>query len=305
LISPWIPKGLVISSPPASAKPTPTSEYTLTSIIATVRKMFGMKSPALTKRDAWSATFEQAFNLSAPRLDCPVHLPKAPPPAANYVPEVEMEMPVNDLQKHIMTLHAHLAGVEYPSHIQKQGQVSEWLQVHFNKHKDHTLRWKKSKQAVADRYLGLHLGVPANAFIERTWVINKHQDVSFYTIATRNVSPALCFDYGTQPKVGSVVGFSDCYPSPSPLTNRDPAQQWVWMYDSTVRPAAFPNLCLSAAVFDSTASDKLYLQDCKGNSFQKYWAWHGDSDNDYAAGGIVMSEWNLGIINATVAPPTP
>jgi phospholipase C len=305
LISPWIPKGLVLSSPPTSSKPTPTSEYSLTSIMATVRKMFGMKSAPLTKRDAWSATFEQAFNLTVPRADCPVHLPKAPAPAANYKPEVEMEMPVNDLQKHIMTLHAHLAGVEFPSHILKQGQVSEWLRVHFNKHKEGTLNWKKSKKAADDRYLGLHLNSPANVFVEKTWVINKHHDISFYTIATRNVSPAICLDYGTaQPKAGSVVGVSDCYPSPSPLTNRDPGQQWLWMYDSTIRPAAFSTLCLTGAVLDSTASYKLYLRDCSSDkSYEKYFAWHGDSDNDYSAGGIVMSEWTLGILNATIVPP--
>jgi phospholipase C len=304
LISPWIQKGMILGAPPTSSKPTPTSEYTLTSIMATVRKLLDMKSPALTKRDAWSATFEQVFNLTQPRTDCPIHLPPAPAPAANYDPVVEMNMPVNDLQKHIMTIHAHLAGVEYPSHIKKQGQVSEWLQKHFNIHKERTLHWKKSKAAAVDRYLGLHLTSPANAFVEKTWVINKHQDVSFYTLATKNVSPAICLDYGTTPpKEGNIVTFSNCYPSPAPLDNRDPAQQWLWHYDSTIRPAADPSLCLAGAVLDNPASTKVYLADCSSTSSQKYWAWHGDSDNDYAAGGIVMSEWTLGILNATVIPP--
>lgn len=42
------------------------------------------------------------------RTDCPLHLPDAPPPA---VREIEEEnLPVNDLQKSIMEIHAHLAG---------------------------------------------------------------------------------------------------------------------------------------------------------------------------------------------------
>jgi hypothetical protein len=49
----------ILTEPPAPQKPAPNSEYTLTSIIATTRKLLGMTSGPLTKRDAWSATFEQ------------------------------------------------------------------------------------------------------------------------------------------------------------------------------------------------------------------------------------------------------
>lgn len=35
-ISPWLPKGLVVSAPPAAQKPFPNSEYEATSIISTV-----------------------------------------------------------------------------------------------------------------------------------------------------------------------------------------------------------------------------------------------------------------------------
>ena len=56
LISPWIPRGTVVSAPPPAQKPSPTSEYDLTSILATARKLLpGMAHlPPLTARDKWA-----------------------------------------------------------------------------------------------------------------------------------------------------------------------------------------------------------------------------------------------------------
>eukprot|EP01113_Clastostelium_recurvatum_P003229 TRINITY_DN11403_c0_g1_i2.p1 TRINITY_DN11403_c0_g1~~TRINITY_DN11403_c0_g1_i2.p1 ORF type:complete len:512 (-),score=97.08 TRINITY_DN11403_c0_g1_i2:89-1546(-) len=117
LISPWIPKGTILSAPPAAQKPALNSEYSLTSIIATVRVLLGMKSGPLTKRDAWSATFEQVFSLDSPRTDCPLHLPDPPPSSLGFSIDREALMPLNDLQKDIMSMHATLANVPYPHHI--------------------------------------------------------------------------------------------------------------------------------------------------------------------------------------------
>ena len=56
-ISPWIKKGTVLSNPPDKAKPFTNSEYKLTSIIASTRKLLGMNNVgSLTKRNAWAAT---------------------------------------------------------------------------------------------------------------------------------------------------------------------------------------------------------------------------------------------------------
>ena len=44
LVSPWIRPGTVVSSPPDKAKPTPSSEFDLTPILASTRKLLGMKS---------------------------------------------------------------------------------------------------------------------------------------------------------------------------------------------------------------------------------------------------------------------
>lgn len=74
LISPWIDKGTVIRKPDG---PTPTSEFEHSSIPATVKKLFNLKSNFLTKRDAWAGTFEKYFYLrDTPREDCPEKLPE-------------------------------------------------------------------------------------------------------------------------------------------------------------------------------------------------------------------------------------
>lgn len=52
--------------------PSPTSEYEHSSIPATVRKIFNLSSPPLTKREQWAGTFEGILQvLSQPRTDCP------------------------------------------------------------------------------------------------------------------------------------------------------------------------------------------------------------------------------------------
>ncbi|XP_071724261.1 non-specific phospholipase C1-like [Rutidosis leptorrhynchoides] len=69
LISPWINKGTVIHEPEG---PTPYSQFEHSSIPATVKKLFNLKSNFLTKRDAWAGTFEKAFSFrDSPREDCP------------------------------------------------------------------------------------------------------------------------------------------------------------------------------------------------------------------------------------------
>ncbi|XP_028784727.1 non-specific phospholipase C1 [Neltuma alba] len=74
LVSPWIEKGTVIHEPEG---PTPYSQFEHSSIPATVKKLFNLKSNFLTKRDAWAGTFEKYFHLrDTPREDCPERLPE-------------------------------------------------------------------------------------------------------------------------------------------------------------------------------------------------------------------------------------
>jgi phospholipase C len=66
-ISPWIEKGTVVHRPKG---PDPTSEFEHSSIPATVKNIFNLKS-FLTKRDAWAGTFDSVLTRDTPRTDCP------------------------------------------------------------------------------------------------------------------------------------------------------------------------------------------------------------------------------------------
>jgi phospholipase C len=93
LVSPWVPKGTVISEPRPEEKPQPNSEFDLTSIIASVKNIFGAPKH-LTKRDAWAATFDSRLSEQAPRTDCPVTLPAAPKTLGFYRAAAEAAQPV-------------------------------------------------------------------------------------------------------------------------------------------------------------------------------------------------------------------
>lgn len=82
LVSPWIPKGTVVHDPDAPVgtpgRPTNTSKFEHSSILATVEELFGL--PPLTRRDAWAASLLPILTLDEPRVDTPAILPDAPPP---------------------------------------------------------------------------------------------------------------------------------------------------------------------------------------------------------------------------------
>ncbi|KAI8925162.1 phosphoesterase [Entophlyctis helioformis] len=68
VISPWVPKGGVVSSTVAGRN------YEHSSIPATIKKVFGLPN-FLTKRDAWALPFDDIASLAAPRTDCPATIP--------------------------------------------------------------------------------------------------------------------------------------------------------------------------------------------------------------------------------------
>lgn len=72
VVSPWVKKGSVYHEPAVN-------HYDHTSILGTLRKMLSLKQPPLTKREAWSASFEHIFqNVTSPRTDCLETLPLPP-----------------------------------------------------------------------------------------------------------------------------------------------------------------------------------------------------------------------------------
>ncbi|KAJ8430444.1 hypothetical protein Cgig2_025871 [Carnegiea gigantea] len=102
-ISPWIEPGTVLHTP---SGPQPTSQYEHSSIPATVKKIFNLKS-FLTNRDAWAGTFEVVLNRTTPRTDCPVTLPE---PVRLRDFEANEERNLSDFQGELVQLAAVLRG---------------------------------------------------------------------------------------------------------------------------------------------------------------------------------------------------
>ncbi|KAJ9469037.1 Non-specific phospholipase C2 [Diplonema papillatum] len=106
LISPWVKKGTVIS---AAGGPDPTSEYELTSVLSTMKNLFGFER-FLTKRDAWAAPFDEHLSEASPRTDCPKAAPPAPKSLGPEHARAEAAQPLNDLQKDIVRQLAAVRG---------------------------------------------------------------------------------------------------------------------------------------------------------------------------------------------------
>ncbi|XP_058759937.1 non-specific phospholipase C1-like [Vicia villosa] len=106
LISPWIDKGTVIHGPDG---PTPYSQYEHSSIPATVKKLFNLKSNFLTKRDAWAGTFEKYFYIrDTPRDDCPETLPEVSTNLRPYGPREDSSL--SEFQMELIQLASQLNG---------------------------------------------------------------------------------------------------------------------------------------------------------------------------------------------------
>nr|DAD26698.1 TPA_asm: hypothetical protein HUJ06_028166 [Nelumbo nucifera] len=104
LISPWIEK--VIHEPNG---PTPYSQFEHSSIPATVKKLFNLKSNFLTKRDAWAGSFENYFHLrDTPRTDCPETLPEVVTPLRPRGPKEDMGL--SEFQVELIQLASQLNG---------------------------------------------------------------------------------------------------------------------------------------------------------------------------------------------------
>ncbi|EEF36317.1 hydrolase, acting on ester bonds, putative [Ricinus communis] len=125
VVSPWIQKSTVVHGPKGS--PFPTSEYEHSSIPATVKKIFNLSSPFLTKRDEWAGTFEGIVQTrKEPRTDCPVQLPT---PAKIREGGAKEEAKLSEFQQELLQLAAVLKGdhilTSYPEKIGKEMTVKQ------------------------------------------------------------------------------------------------------------------------------------------------------------------------------------
>lgn len=121
VISPWVNAG-VHHAPTAANKPTPTSAYDHTSLIATLTRMLGLNGP-ITKRDAWAAPWDFIFSeRTTPRTDCPLTLPSINTAAHNNylrtkAARPEHLQPLSDLQIELLQVGNALAGLHPAANI--------------------------------------------------------------------------------------------------------------------------------------------------------------------------------------------
>ncbi|KAL3828696.1 hypothetical protein ACJIZ3_017498 [Penstemon smallii] len=125
VISPWIEKGTVVHG--TNGSPSPTSEYEHSSIPATVRKIFNLPSPPLTKREEWAGTFESIVQKrTQPRTDCPETLPN---PVKIREGEANEDKKLSEFQQEMLQLAAVLKGdnvlTSFPVKIGKEMTVRE------------------------------------------------------------------------------------------------------------------------------------------------------------------------------------
>ncbi len=127
----------VIASPWVRAGKVDSTRYQHTSVLATLKKMFNLKS-FLTRRDASANTFEQIFEeLNAPRTDTPKTLPRPPLPKVTVSPTHPahpLNHPLTEDQKsqltgvYHLTQASHAADETYADQLpDTQGDASEFI----------------------------------------------------------------------------------------------------------------------------------------------------------------------------------
>jgi len=120
-------------------------------------------------------------------------------------------------------------------------------------------------------------------------------DPSDHTQITFPQAVPYCLDAGDY-KSGKVVTISTCYPSPSPSTNRDISQHWIWEKDSTIRPFANQTLCLTNTYLND-GNLKITIEDCQNRVEQSY-GYAGPAKGNFDSGVIIYGADSLGVIAA-------
>lgn len=131
LISPWIKKGCVESRP-----------LQHTSVLATVRKMWGLREQPLTAREGQAKTFDALLETSErPREDCPMTLNRPELPKRSL--RAALDQPLSPVQREVFAQVNHLDGHEDSGMIasmpKSQAEATEYLKkrraAHQNYHK--------------------------------------------------------------------------------------------------------------------------------------------------------------------------
>lgn len=233
-----------------------------------------------------------------------------------------------------------------------QGEHSEYLVRQFIAHQTRTVDWLASKN-ITEQEVG-HASVVIKPSMdyrgsneEHKWNMNglpfdENQNGGKYSDSTapyivlstavmrRNgdVDGAYCLD-GGQPKAGSKLRVSACYPSEDPDMNRDPMQHFVMHADGTLRlfnPSGADHLCVTNHLFDEykrrglsmrkedmlralkgggDSDSKFYsheqqtvtLEECVDGVWQTF-AYHGPAPGDGGGGNLEFGdvEFYLGVV---------
>jgi hypothetical protein len=213
-VSPRIPRGTVVSEPPAAQKPFPTSRYEHTSMMATVRKLLGIDSSHyLTERDRWAATFEHVLSLDQPRAT-PRRTPAAPLPTLKD----EHLKPVNDLQKLTLEVHGHFGGTQ-PHEAALQGKLD--LAASYQRI---VASMKQATDALVVMFGAEQPGVHHPNLLTNAWLVDGGRIATRYPSKTHGAQ--LCLT----PQGNQTVGVAVC--------NHSPAQAMWFEADFTIQNSA-------------------------------------------------------------------
>lgn len=132
LISPWIAKGVVESE-----------QLQHTSVLATLRKIWGLRKQPLTAREGQAQTFDGVLEqLSEPRKDCPMTLER--PQLPKHSLKASLDQPLSPVQREVFAQVNHLDGHEDSGTIaplpQTQREAAQYVaerrKAHQKYHKD-------------------------------------------------------------------------------------------------------------------------------------------------------------------------
>jgi hypothetical protein len=220
-ISPRIAKGVRVGEPLPAQKPTPTSQFEHTSVMATIRKLWGISKQNLTRRDGWAATFTELLSLDTPR-ETPQRTPNPPPPTQSAEEEGSLE--VNDLQHHMLAVHRMLGQAQETPYPQTQGAVQ--LKQLYHSYKEEILSsWKSLQLFFAPSYGDAVAGPDDTTLLGNTWKLNEEK----HAIETRFsvFGATLCL---TNPGGEGVIYMAPC--------RYDASQMLTFHADFTVRNTA-------------------------------------------------------------------
>lgn len=138
-ISPWIDRSTVVSDALPNEKPTETSQFDSTSILATANILLGVMSPPLSDRMGWANTFATLVDSRETiRQDCPmtlVELPEVTQDARLQMAKEQRAKPINEHMESQMLFFCHQNYANYVENCpgfaldNNQGEFSDWIRA--------------------------------------------------------------------------------------------------------------------------------------------------------------------------------